>query len=197
MASVQRAVAVFSEAMDGQMDVLLNNAGMLRMGFFDQIEIQDQLDAVDVNLKGVIRCVHASLALLKETSGSRIINLSSGSAIYGMPEHAVYSSTKCAVRALTEALNLEFESHGVFVCDIMPPYVKTPMITDAKVKASSITKIGVHMTPETVAAVIWKAAHKNKIHWRISGGLKFMEFVLWALPFAKHSVIKYSTTPDK
>ncbi len=195
--SIQKAVTAFAEARGGQMDILLNNAGMLRMGLFDQICLQDQLNTVDVNLKGIISCIHASLDLLKNTSGSRIINLSSGSAMYGMPKHAVYSATKYAVRGLTEALNIELEKYGIFVCDIMPPYVNTPMLTEAEVQASSIEKLGIHLTPDKVAAVIWKAAHKKKLHWRIGGGLKFMEFMLWAFPFSRHSIVKYSVNLEK
>ncbi len=195
-ASVQTAVAAFSEAMDGQMDILLNNAGILSMGLFDKIGLDDQLATVDVNIKGIINCIHTSLDLLKKTPGSRIINLSSGSAMYGMPEHAVYSSTKCAVRGLTEALNIEFERHGIFVCDIMPPYVNTPMLTEAKVQSSTLKKYGPRLTADQVAAVIWKAAHKKKIHWRV-GGVNFMEFLLWAFPFAKRSIIKYSLPPKE
>jgi len=196
-ASVQAAVAIFSEAMDGQMHVLLNNAGILRMGLFDNINLDDHLAIVDVNLKGVINCIHISLDLLKKTPGSRIINLSSGSAMYGAPEHATYSSTKFGVRGLTEALNIELERHGIFVCDIMPPYVNTPMLTEAKAQASTIEKLGITLTPDKVVAVIWKAAHKKRLHWRVGFQIKLWEFLLWAFPYAKRSMAKQTATLEK
>ena len=84
--------------------------------------------------------------------------MSSGSAGYGIPELAVYSSTKHAVKGITEALNIEFESYDIFVCDIMPNYVATPMVNDAEHQAKSVEKMGVNLTTQQVAEVVWKAA---------------------------------------
>ena len=100
--------------------------------------------------------------------------MSSASAVYGAPELAVYSSSKFAVRGLTEALNIEFEKYGIWVCDIMAPYVSTPMITNAENKATSVEKLGVGVTPEQVAETVLKATKKKKVHWLISTKLKFL-----------------------
>ena len=50
------------------------------------------------------------------------------SSLYGLPDLAVYSATKHALSAMTEALDIELEASGIRVCDIKPPYVNTPLL---------------------------------------------------------------------
>jgi len=195
--SVRQAVNTFTEATGGRMDVLFNNAGIIRMGPNENISIQDQRQIVEVNFIGILNCIHHSLPYLKKTSKAKIINMASASAIYGIPELAVYSATKHAVRALTEALNIEMESHDVTVCDIIAPYVRTPLLTDAPVKAYSVDKLGINLEPSDVAAVVWKAAHKNKVHWVMTGLIRLLLFGIWATPFAKRSIVKMLCMPPK
>ncbi|MCP4691132.1 MAG: SDR family oxidoreductase, partial [Desulfobacterales bacterium] len=188
--SAREAVGVFAGRTGNRMDALFNCAGILQMGYFDEIDIRFQKKIVDVNFVGVIHCTHAAMDLLKNTPGARVINMSSGSAVYGSPEVAVYSATKFAVRGLTEALNIEFEPLGVHVCDIMAFYVRTPMIVDAKEIATSVDRLGINLTPDQVASVVWKAAHGKKVHWRVGGMLKFTEVVYWLFPFLRRTLTK-------
>lgn len=190
--SVKETVNAFLAQTGGHMDVLFNSAGILRMGPFEAIAHTDQMLIVDINFKGILNCINASFPALRTTMGARIINMSSGSAAYGIPELAVYSATKHAVRGVTEALNIEFEGYDIFVCDIMPGYVSTPMVVDAQVKAKSIEKLGVNITPVQVAETVWKAAHKKKIHWQLGGSLP-VSILLLLFPFLKRPFIKAST----
>ncbi len=172
--SVKDAINFFSEKTGGRIDVLFNCAGILHMGHHESIPLDNQKKIVEVNLIGILNCIDASFNILKRTSASRIINMSSGSATYGTPELAVYSSTKFAVRGLTEALNIEFENHDIWVCDIMAPYVSTPMIVDAEQKASSVSTLGVKVLPGQVANLVWKAANGRRVHWIVSTMLKIL-----------------------
>ena len=61
-------------ARHGRLDYIFNNAGIARMGPFDEIALRDQLGIVDVNLKGVVTVTYTALPLLKATPGSRIIS---------------------------------------------------------------------------------------------------------------------------
>ncbi len=187
---VKDAVQHFSSFSDGKMDLLFNNAGILHMGFFEEIDLEKQIDTVQVNLTGVINCIHGALPLLRQTPDARIVNMSSASAVYGTPELAAYSATKCAIRGLTEALNLSFERLGIHVCDIMVPYVQTPLL-DKPRQALSIQKLGVKLQPEDVAEFIWKASRGRKVHWAM--GIKHLLFVTWLLPFTKKWIIRYYT----
>jgi len=191
--SVQAAVEAFGAQTGGRMDVLFNCAGILRMGPHRHIPIAEQTRIVDVNLNGVLHGIQAGLPLLRQTPGAAVINMSSASAVYGGPELAVYSATKFAVRGLTEALDIEFEPLGIRVCDIMVPYVATPMIMDAPVKATSVRRLGVHIRPEQVAAVVWRAAHGRKLHWKVGATIRVLMLGMWALPFARRVLVKALT----
>ncbi len=191
--SVAAAVSFFSDAAGGRMDVLFNCAGILYMGPFDRTDIVGQQKTVAVNLVGVINCIHHALPLLKTTPAARIISMSSASAVYGVPELAVYSATKFAVRGLTEALNIELAPHDITVSDIMVPYVQTPMILDADNPATSVTRLGVHITPETVAATVWNASRGRRVHWKISMSLRLLIFAAWLMPFARKSLVRALT----
>ena len=77
----------------------------------------------------------------------------------------MYSASKFAVRALTEALDIELRPKGVRVADIMPGYVDTPMVSSQTHKAKSLQQLGVKLTPEKIAGIVWEAAHGTKLHY--------------------------------
>jgi NADP-dependent 3-hydroxy acid dehydrogenase YdfG len=192
-ASVETAISRFAEKTAGRMDVQFNCAGVLFMGRIPDVSLEQQHLTVDVNVKGILNCIYAGLPLLRDTGGARVLNMSSASAVYGVPELAVYSATKFAVRGLTEALNIEFETLGIVVSDIMAAYVQTPMIQDAETLATSVEKMGVHIAPQQVAQTVWEAAHGSKVHWKVGGLLKFQIFISNLLPFLNRRIIRLLT----
>ncbi|MDX5299219.1 MAG: SDR family oxidoreductase [Gammaproteobacteria bacterium] len=153
----------------GRLDVLVNNAGVLASGPLEETPLSKWHTLVDVNVKGVLNGCYLALPYLKRTSGARVINLCSASALYGQPSLAVYSATKFAVRGLTEALDLEWSVHGIKVMDVLPLFVQTGMVED--MNATSIRRMGVHLTARDVAQTLWRAAHYNgrlpKTHWTV------------------------------
>jgi len=161
--SWKTAVADFAGA-SGGLDVLFNCAGILRMGRFEDVGAADCRKQLDVNVMGVILGIQACLPLLERSRGC-IVNMSSASAIYGQPELAVYSASKFAVRALTEALDIELAPRGIRVADIMPGYVDTPMVSSQTHKAKSLQQLGVKLTPEKIAGLVWEAVHGTKLHY--------------------------------
>lgn len=154
----------------GKLAVLFNSAGILEMKPFINTPVERLLDIVDVNVKGVINAISAALPFLKANGEARIVTMGSVSGIYGIPELAVYSASKFAVRGLTEALNIEFEREGVWASDIMVAYVKTPMVEAAASKAKSVEILGVNVEPKAVAETVWKAAHGRQVHWFVTEG---------------------------
>lgn len=115
----------------------------------------------------------------------------STSSIYGLPELAVYSASKHAVCALTEAFDIELEKYAIKVCDIMAPYVATPMVTEAAQQAHSVASTGVNLQPEQIAVLVWKAAHGDKLHWKIHYLTYVLFFAFWAMPFLKRPLVKH------
>ena len=71
--------------------------------------------------------------------------------------------------------------------DILVPYVDTPLL-DQERKANSIKNLGIHLKPEDVAALVWKAVHGKKVHW--SKGVNFLLLLNWLLPFARRAAVK-------
>ena len=193
--SVQNGMDWFCGKTGGKLNVLLNNAGIIKFGHFENVDLEMHQKLVNVNLLGSLNCIYLGLKYLKQTPGSRIINLSSASSIYGVPDFAVYSATKHAISAMTEALNIELEKYGIFVCDIKPPYVKTPLL-DVPEEIYSKKVMGVFMGPEQVAKAIWKAAHRKKLHWNI-GSTFFLVIFFWLLPFTRQFIVKSLTIPRK
>ncbi len=191
--SVRESVAHFSSFTDGEMDVLFNCAGVIRMGPHENIPIEEQHLIVDVNLKGILNCVNACFELLKATKGAHIINMSSASSLYGTAELSVYSATKSATSSLTESLNLEFEKYDIFVSDIRAPYVDTPLL-EREIKATSIEKLGISLRPEDVSVTVWKASKKRRLH-NHTKGMRQLLFLDLLPSFIKRRIVKSLVLP--
>ena len=194
--SVQKGIDAFAKKTDDKLNVLLNNAGILKFGLYENIQLKDHHRIVDVNFKGCLNCIYYSLPYLKKTPDARIINMSSISFLYGTPEAAVYSSTKRALCSMTEALDIELEPYGIHVCTIKPPFVKTPMIEGKEnLKSLKMLKyLGGITNAGKIAKTVWKAAHRNKLHWNI-GLTNLMVLQFWLMPFTKRFLMKLFAMP--
>jgi NAD(P)-dependent dehydrogenase (short-subunit alcohol dehydrogenase family) len=153
----------------GGLDVLFNNAGIPSGGPFEQND-WDLIDrTVAVNLGGVINGARIGHAYLARTPGSCLLNTASASAIYGSAGLAVYSATKFAVRALTEALDGEWHDQGIRVRAIVPGFIDTPLL-DGAVPGSnrsireSVVSAGLELTGvDAVAQAAWDAVHGDRV----------------------------------
>ena len=183
------AVAGFGEATGGQMNVLFNNAGIGRHGWFEDIPPEESDLVIDVNVKGVVNGIYACLPLLKQTPQARIVNTASTAGIVGSPQLAVYSATKFAVRGLTEALDVEMSGLGIRVTSLMPWFIDTPILDigateGANVKMSDqLRETGAEVYPVSVAAeAAWDAAHGDDIHYMAGKRAKQARFATRFMP---------------
>ena len=182
----------FADRTGNRLDLLFNNAGYIKFGRFEDVDLSTCHRTLDVNLKGIVNCTHYALPLLKNTPDSRIVSMSSTSAVYGIPDHSVYSVTKRGVLAFTEVLDLELEKYGITVSDIMVPYVNTPFL-DVEEEVFSIKNLGIKIQPVTVAKTVWKAAHKKKLHWKISLLTHVLVALIDHFSFLRRSIVKKLT----
>ncbi|MCK0516613.1 SDR family oxidoreductase [Williamsia sp. DF01-3] len=150
----------FAEAAGGRLDVLINNAGILLAGPFEEIPLATQHKQIDINVKGVTNGCHAGFRHLKATPGSVLVNIASASAIYGQAELASYSATKMYVRGLTEALDIEWGKHGIRAIAMWPLYVQTAMTKD--VRTGTTDSLGIRLGPQDVADAILAAVEEPK-----------------------------------
>ncbi|MBG2612830.1 (S)-acetoin forming diacetyl reductase [Klebsiella oxytoca] len=112
----------------GGFDVIVNNAGVAPSTPIEEIR-EDVIDKVyNINVKGVIWGIQAAVdAFKKEGHGGKIINACSQAGHVGNPELAVYSSSKFAVRGLTQTAARDLAHLGITVNGYCPGIVKTPM----------------------------------------------------------------------
>lgn len=179
------ALADFAEPSDGRIDVLLNNAGLLSTGDFETLPLARLHALIDVNTKGVVNGCHAAFPYLAAAKG-RVINMASASAIYGTPAFAVYSASKFFVRGLTEALNIEWAGRGVYVCDVLPLFVDTPMVQGLAEQPKSIRNLGVRLNADDIAQIIHDAATRavwrSPVHWYPGGQTRVLALMNKLVP---------------
>ncbi|MFT4288658.1 SDR family oxidoreductase [Nocardioides sp.] len=162
-----RALAEFAEVSGGRLDLLVNNAGILRAGRFADVPLAAHHLTIEINVGGVVNGCHAAYPYLKATPGAQVINLCSASAIYGQPEIASYSASKFAVRGLTEALELEWRKEGIRVQAVWPLWVNTALLEGND--TTSASTMGVRLTVEDVAEQIFDIAKPPSLVGRALG----------------------------
>lgn len=169
------AQALESFVAGGQLNALFNCAGILTIGSFADIELERHHAIIDINVNGLINFCYLALPYLKQAENAVVINMSSASAVYGSPYFASYSASKFAVRGLTEALNIEWQQYAIRVCDVMPPFVDTPMVREQSNNAPSLKRLGVKLSPEDIAKTVWLSANSKsfaRAHYTITLFLK-------------------------
>lgn len=161
----------------GLLDVLVNNAGVLTDGAFADVPLATHRRMIDINVYGALAGLHAAFPYLRDTPNSQVVNMCSASALYGQPELATYSATKFALRALTEALELEWRPHGIRVLAMWPLFVQTAM-TDG-VETGSTKSLGVNLKPDDVAKAVFAATQSRrrllpKVHFPVGRQTRFL-----------------------
>jgi len=160
--SIDEAIATFSHATGGRLDVLVNNAGVLTGGEL-VTQSESQIRAmVDVNVTGLTMVSYAAHPLLKATHGAMVINLCSASSIHGIPLLAVYSATKFYVDGFTQALNLEWEDDNIYVTCIKPPVIDTEM--GRSLDPRHIENMKWEMKPDDVASAVYGLTQRRELH---------------------------------
>jgi NAD(P)-dependent dehydrogenase (short-subunit alcohol dehydrogenase family) len=191
-AAVDAALKSIARGNHGRLDLLVNNAGIAHVDSFEQMPLHRHHTLEAVNIRGVLNCTYLAYPYLKAAAG-QVVNLCSVSAIYGTPGMAAYSASKYWIRGFTEALNLEWESHGIHVCDVMPALVRTQMT--AGVAGKLIESFGVHLAPEDVAREIFDVVRQRReVHRIVAKTLASrMQFRILNLlpPSLKHVAVKY------
>lgn len=133
----------------GTLDVLVNNAGILFSGPFEETSVAQHQATIDVNVNGTINGCHAAHEYLFRTRGAVVVNLCSASAIYGQAELASYSASKFAIRGLTESLEIEWQNQDIRVLALWPLFVQTDMV--AGMDTGTTRSLGVKLGPADVA----------------------------------------------
>lgn len=104
----------------GRVDILINNAGILRDRSFHKVDLTDVLTVLDVHLTGSLRCTHAVWPLMREQGYGRVVFTSSQNGTYGNFGQAGYATAKAAVLGLMKVLSIEGASKNIRTNTIVP-----------------------------------------------------------------------------
>ena len=113
----------------GRIDYLFNNAGIGVGGEVDSYTLDDWNDVFDVNLRGVVHGIQAVYPIMIRQHSGHIVNTASMAGLVAGPGEASYTASKHAVVALSKALRLEAERHGITVSVLCPGAIRTPILT--------------------------------------------------------------------
>ncbi len=175
-AMVQATISAF-----GHLDVLVNNAGIARMGPFLDMAVEDWRKVMAIDVDGVFFSIRAALPKLLETKGN-IVNVSSVSGIGGDWNMSAYNAAKGAVTNLTRSLAMELGSKGVRVNAVNPSLTFTEMTDGMKDDEALMAKfaeripLGRGAEPAEVADVIAFLAGRDArfvtgVNLPVDGGL--------------------------
>ena len=127
--SDQSVATAFAAIYDshGPIDVLVNNAGVERVGSIEEIHFDDFRAAMETNYFGALRCIKAVVADMRQRRSGCIINVTSVAGRIASPPLAPYTASKWALEALSEALAAEMKTFNVRVAIVEPGIIDTAM----------------------------------------------------------------------
>ena len=141
----------------GPLDVLIDNAGIMPLGRFEEETDETTKMLIDINLHGVIYGTKLALERMIPRRSGHIVNIASQAGKAGIPGGATYCATKHAVVGLSEAVRLENLENGIEISCVMPAVVNTELgsgLTDTR----GVKKL----EPEEVAEAIVEAIETNR-----------------------------------
>jgi 3-oxoacyl-[acyl-carrier protein] reductase len=145
-----------AEAAMGQVDILINNAGLTRDGLAMRMKDEDWSAVLEVNLTAAFRLSRAVLRGMMKRRAGRIIAVTSVVGVTGNAGQANYAASKAGLIGMTKALALEIASRGITVNCIAPGFVTTAMTgaltEEQRSKAAAAVPAGRFGTPAEVAA---------------------------------------------
>jgi 2-keto-3-deoxy-L-fuconate dehydrogenase len=126
VANQQEVIVVFEKI--GNIDILVNNAGIAHVGKVDTTPEADFDRIMNVNVKGVYNCLHASIPQFRKSGGGVILNMASIACWVGIPDRFAYSTAKGAVMAMTLSVAKDYINENIRCNSISPARVHTPFV---------------------------------------------------------------------
>jgi 3-oxoacyl-[acyl-carrier protein] reductase len=151
-------IALLAEEKFGKIDILINNAGIIRDSSLMMMTQEDWTNVIDVNLTGVFNYTRAVIVKMLRQKSGHIINIASFSGIFGNPGQTNYSASKAGIIGFTKSLAREVGAYDIRVNAIAPGFIETDMMSDigSKYRNEILKRISLRRfgRPEEVASVI-------------------------------------------
>jgi NAD(P)-dependent dehydrogenase (short-subunit alcohol dehydrogenase family) len=156
VATSEGGQAIVQAALDafGRVDVLINNAGILRDKAFHRMDAAMINSVIDVHLKGALFVSQPAFRAMREQGYGRIVNTSSASGLFGNFGQANYGAAKAGLAGLTRVLAIEGAGHGIRV-NAIAPVAATRMTQD--ILGDLVAKVA----PESVSPLVAFLAHED------------------------------------
>jgi 3-oxoacyl-[acyl-carrier protein] reductase len=147
----------------GGIDILVANAGVGAYGPFLDLPADQLEEMIDVNVKGTLYAVRATLPHLLESDAADIVTLASEAGRRGLPLEAVYCASKFAQVGFTRALDHELREHGVRCSNVCPGGVATDFAM-GRGRSPDMPALAGMMTPEDVAEIVLFVINRPRNH---------------------------------
>jgi acetoacetyl-CoA reductase len=131
------------EAEVGPVEVLVNNAGITRDGFFHKMTAEQWREVMSVDLDSLFNCTRPVIAGMRDRGWGRIINISSINGQKGQVGQVNYSAAKAGVIGFTKALAQEGAAKGITVNCVAPGYIATEMVAAMNPESLAKVKAGI------------------------------------------------------
>ena len=129
-AAVKEAAAEIG-ATEGRIDVLVNNAGIQRVGPTDELPVETWRAVLDTNLSGAFVCAAAVIPIMRGQGSGSIIQIASTAAFVGLPGRGPYSAAKAGLLGLTREMAVELAPAGIRVNAVAPGFTRTGLVDQA------------------------------------------------------------------
>jgi uncharacterized protein len=146
-----------------ELQVVVNNAGYGLNGSFEQLELEEQLNMIDVNIKAQVSLSHAYIPVLKKYGHSFLLNVGSTTCFQTVPYLNVYAASKAFVVSFTRGLRFELRNTGVSVSVLIPGSTDTDFVNRARM-SDEVKKTAerFNMSPDLVGKIAVRGLFKRK-----------------------------------
>lgn len=148
--AVKSAVKTITVALS-TVDILINNAGVLKVGGFLEVPVEEWEKVFQVNVFGTYYMVHEVLPFLLQQGQGDIINIASTAGLKGAAKMSAYGASKAAVINLTESLMQEVRKSNIRVTTVNPSTIATEMTLNANFTDGNVEKV---LQPEDLAFLV-------------------------------------------
>ena len=126
--SSSESINKFLSEISEDIDIIVNNAGILKVGKAEEFSIKDFQDILQVNVLAPFQIISGIVGGMKRKKFGRIVNISSIWGEKSKSGRSIYSTSKAALNALTKSFAVEFAEHNILVNSIAPGYIETDMM---------------------------------------------------------------------